>query len=259
MNVSLAVVGFAGIGVAVFTLLKVKTQADEMKLQRQAMEDTLTEIRRQADLMEAQVKDARASSEESGKLARATLEAVRRQGLSLKRQTTIQRDAAEAALMQAQHLINSERPFVMVESRGPRGTEFWMRNCGKSPAQILFLDPTLNVDYPEFDQERQTWAMRQPPYYGLHYDDPRAVQINVPWLAPGEERRFTVFDPSLFDLLSDEERSALHSCKRLARIYSAIKYRGIYSVTVFESRFCYGWDQVNGTRMAGDVGYNQYT
>jgi hypothetical protein len=51
-TMTLVLVGIGGILVASFTLRKIKIQAEEMTLQRVAMEETLTAIKRQADMME---------------------------------------------------------------------------------------------------------------------------------------------------------------------------------------------------------------
>jgi hypothetical protein len=53
-NIALVLVGIGGICVAIATLFKIKNQAEEMRLQRVAMEDSLKAINRQADLMERQ-------------------------------------------------------------------------------------------------------------------------------------------------------------------------------------------------------------
>jgi hypothetical protein len=52
INVCLVVVGFGAVVAAARTLGQIKEQANEMKLQRVAMEETLTAIKRQADMME---------------------------------------------------------------------------------------------------------------------------------------------------------------------------------------------------------------
>ena len=52
-------------------------------------------------------------------------------------------DSAAASANQAEYMVASERPFIMVETRGTHGTEFWMKNCGRSPAEIFFLAPLL--------------------------------------------------------------------------------------------------------------------
>lgn len=169
----------------------------------------------------------------------------------------IERQTA-ATEAQAKHMVESERPFIMVETRGEKGGEFWMRNVGKSPAQILFLDPVLKMGYPEFVQEEQGWPMPYPPKYGLHYDNPNAEQINVQWLGPGDERRFASFGRSDVDDLPSDLKAEINFGHRRIYVYAAIKYRGKFSSAIYESRFCYGWSD-QGTYLAGPYGYNQYS
>ena len=55
VNVVLGVVGTIGVMIGVCTLVLIKRQAGEMRLQRVVMEDTLTAINRQADMMDQQI------------------------------------------------------------------------------------------------------------------------------------------------------------------------------------------------------------
>jgi hypothetical protein len=164
----------------------------------------------------------------------------------------IERQTA-ATEKQATHMVESERPFIMVETRGERGSEFWMRNVGKSPAQILFLDPILKVGFPEFVQEEQGWPMPNPPKYGLHYDNPNAEQINVQWLGPGDERRFATYSKNDVDDLPSDLKAEINFGHRRLYMYAAIKYRGKFSSAIYESRFCYGWS-AQGGNIAGAEG-----
>jgi hypothetical protein len=59
---------------------------------------TLLAIKRQADLMEQQTKDARDSAAAAALTTKATLKAIKRQALSMRRQTTHLRRSAEAAM-----------------------------------------------------------------------------------------------------------------------------------------------------------------
>lgn len=169
------------------------------------------------------------------------------------------RKAAEAALKQANHMVASERPFIMVENRGEKGVEFWVRNCGKSPAQILFLANDLTVHYPEWVQSQQQFALPFPPIYGGNYEDDSWEQINLQWIAPGDERRFASFHPESLKELPETFRAELNAAHRVVRIYSSVKYRGMFSSDIYHSRFCYGWSLKNGTYMTGPYSYNRYT
>jgi hypothetical protein len=153
--------------------------------------------------------------------------------------------------------INAARPFILVYTKGDLGTELWMRNCGRSPAQLLHVDPFLKFEYPKFDFAEQEWKMRPEPFYGKPYET--GEQFNIAWLAPGERRCFASIDPSLFQELGPEFIAEFNQGIRTIRIYSAIKYRGIITPDVFETRFCYGWGRPRGTYMAGPYGYNKNT
>lgn len=153
--------------------------------------------------------------------------------------------------------INAARPFILVYTKGDLGTEFWMRNCGRSPAQLLHVDPIMKIEYPKFEGAAQDWAMRPTPFYGQHYET--GEQFNVAWLAPGERRCFASIDPNLFKELGPQIIAELTDGIRAIRIYSAIKYRGIITPDVFETRFCYGWGRPRGTYMTGPYGYNKNT
>jgi len=175
---------------------------------------------------------------------------------AIKRQTDVASAAAEAAKLNAQAVINAERPFILVESRGDRGTEFWIKNCGKSPAQMLHIDPIPKMAWPKFDAAEQEWEMPVPPNYGNAHES--GEQFNVAWLAPGEERCFHSFDPSIFKEFAGTLRAELNQGLRRFYLYHGIKYRGIITKDVFETRYCYAWG-ARGFYMAGPYGYNKNT
>ncbi len=170
----------------------------------------------------------------------------------------IERQTA-ATEKQATHMVTSERPFIMIETRGEKGTEFWIRNCGRSPAQILFIDRLLIPQYPEWIQNKQQYVLPYPPEYGNNYDDNRYEQINLQWLAQGDDRYFASFDPAILEMLPIETKGELNQGGRAVRIYSSVKYRGMFSPNIYHSRFCYGWTPNGGTYMTGPAGYNEYT
>jgi len=71
----LVVAGLGGIGVGITTLCYLRKQAAEMQLQRKAMVRTLTEIRRQADLMDIQAGEARESGKQTFAVLKEQVEA----------------------------------------------------------------------------------------------------------------------------------------------------------------------------------------
>lgn len=107
-------------------------------------------IRRQMKIMEEQAQDARAESKEASATALQTLRAIKRQGVSMRRQTTHIRKSAEAgevaaraAMSNVQAVINSERPWLTVSIRDdPENTKPFpayinvLKNEGRTPAKI---------------------------------------------------------------------------------------------------------------------------
>jgi hypothetical protein len=218
VNFSLAGIGLCGVLAAVRTLRKIKIQADEMRLQRIAMEKTLQTINRQADLMERQAADARGAAAEATQLAR---------------------QSAEAASLNAFTLVNSERAWVQVEVIGdPRWVKtaegssmLWFRpllkNFGRTPATVEFMvvrphllprdenfpePPQLPLE-PDYVSLQSALTDRQgfvPPMMGIN---PLAIGIT----------------DADFELMKKRER--------FLYIYGQIFYRDI-SGEERESRFC---------------------
>jgi hypothetical protein len=126
----LTLVGIVGVGVGICTLVYLRKQAAETRLQRKVMARQLEEMKRQADLMEQQAADAREAAAEATKLAR---------------------QSAEAATTNAEALINSERAWVNVEideppflTRDASGNGIvWIRpkvkNYGRTPARVEMI------------------------------------------------------------------------------------------------------------------------
>jgi hypothetical protein len=137
-NIALVVIGFGGVLAAALTLRKIKIQADEMRLQRVAMETTLKVINRQADLMEAQGKDARDSAAASALTTQATLETLNRQADSSGAMASAAQENANAAVLNTQSLINSERAWIVVSVESPVPGQFNFRatNVGRTPATV---------------------------------------------------------------------------------------------------------------------------
>lgn len=160
--------------------------------------------------------------------------------------------AANAAKDSASAYITSERPFVMIETRGDEGYEFWAVNYGRSPAQIIFSNPTPFVD---------TFLLEELPdtlNYGLGYENPNARQINVQWIAPGKAYPLGAFDPRIIEAIGEHSTQELIQSIRVMLIYSAFKYRGIHTTDVYMSTYCYR-KYPSGLRMWGAEGWNKYT
>jgi hypothetical protein len=170
--------------------------------------------------------------------------------LAISKQTKIAADAANAALLSAQTLINSERPFVMIELRGERADQFWAVNYGKSPAQIIFSNPTPFVTFPKLENLPETLD------YGAGYEG--GEQFNVQWIPPGGEFSLGAFDENTLTYLGETTLAELNNYTRVFLVYSAFKYRGLDRQTIYVSKYCYR--RFGGAlRMWGNYGWNEYT
>lgn len=140
-NIALVVIGFGGVLAAILTLRKIKVQADEMRLQRIAMETTLQTINRQADLMEQQAIEARVSSAQ----AYAVLKQQSDNLLISAKAATVSATAADEsakvligtsipilAIDRFRFIPSSDKPLVQ-DLQWPR-MEISVKNYGKSPA-----------------------------------------------------------------------------------------------------------------------------
>jgi hypothetical protein len=99
MNEVLAVAAMIGLIYGVWNLSFLSSQVKEMKQQRIAMQDTLTVIKCQAEIMDAQARDAASSSSE-------TLAALKRQGDWMCQSAKAQRLSARAAILGAEAASN---------------------------------------------------------------------------------------------------------------------------------------------------------
>jgi len=160
--------------------------------------------------------------------------------------------AAEAAMKSADAYLTSERPFVIIETRGDQGFEFWAVNYGRSPAQIIFSNPVPFVITPLLSELPETLS------YGLGFDNPNVEQFNVQWIAPGKAHPLGAFEPQIIGYIDEDVAKELSQSQRVMIVYSGFKYRGIHSKQVYTSTYCYR-KYPSGLMMWGNYGWNQYT
>jgi hypothetical protein len=88
-----------------------------------------------------QVKEARDSSAESSRIATATLAVLEQQSESMRFQAGALKDSADAGLLHAKALINTERPWIMVSAERSEMCADWfevsVKNVGRTPAILL--------------------------------------------------------------------------------------------------------------------------
>lgn len=172
---------------------------------------TLHAIRRQADTMERQAADARNSAEEA---------------------TAIARVAADAALLNAQAIINAERAWLIIEpvdkSIAEAGYKFhWrVRNVGRTPAKLIETNAMCEV------AQLPISIIPIPRYEGT-------VVLSERLLAPGDSIEFEGY----WEVKTDRgystyrgEFATLNGLELLAYGYAKyVTYNGIR-----ESNFCSG-------------------
>jgi hypothetical protein len=181
-----------------------------------------------------------------------TLGAIVWQAWETRKAANASKLAAEAARDSADAYVTSERPFVMIETRGEQGFEFWAVNYGKSPAQIIFSNPAPFVITPLIEDLPESLN------YGFGFDNPNSEQINVQWIAPGKSHSLGSFQPEIMNFIEEDAAKELSQSLRVMLVYSAFKYRGIHSKQVYTSTYCYRKYPV-GLQMWGGYGWNQYT
>jgi hypothetical protein len=191
--------------------------------------------------------------------AHETLETMAAQNLILEKSVAVSEKSASAALQSASALEKLERPFLMLELRGTNDKfkdEIWLVNKGKVPAQILWFNPQGSIRI-QTREEMEAMPPVEEFYYGFLHDNETAKVLNVPWIAPEGEMRLTSFD---WVSLRDEMKLASEKLKHFY-LLSTVKYRGMLSEKVYESRWCVRWFGINfgGLRLDGPPGYNDYT
>jgi len=162
--------------------------------------------------------------------------------------------AADASLGQTSHMVNAERPFLMIEVRGGgfAGYDFWAVNHGKSPAQLLFLNPVPIVSASKFGEE-----LEKNPWYGHGFYEDDIIVFNEQWVPPGGERNIGTLDQGVIQMWV-EGHPELNTGGKELLVRGAIKYRGRFSEDVWHSKYCYRVFS-NSIKMAGPYGWNEYT
>jgi hypothetical protein len=182
------------------------------------------------------------------------------QAWETRRAATAARDAvvetgknASAALLNADAIIRSERPWIFVEeSEGTKAVEpkrahvrILARNKGRTPAEVTVNSCTFA--FLAYD-----WAFPDEPTY------PKEELLYRNYVAPAEEP-FEVYDFDCLQILDDGGWKELGT-KRLT-FTGHIVYRDLITKEEHETRFCYFLSPVPmvGLVRTGPRSYNQHT
>jgi hypothetical protein len=188
---------------------------------------------------------------------RSTLKAIRGQlaeikaaGLQTDQMLVHAGKQADAALKNAQAVINSERPWIVVEAEGYPEIAFKMTNKGKTPAQLVQYDPIPKVITPLLGETIGK------PVYGKFFEEHWQI-LNEPMIFPGESRPAGSYSISILNNEAPELWNEIATVKKRLYIYSTIKYKGPFSDDIYTTGYCYLIWQ--GAKMSGDYGYNYNT
>ncbi|HTF69148.1 MAG TPA: hypothetical protein VK638_41355 [Edaphobacter sp.] len=174
-------------------------------------------------------------------LALCTLRRVEKQTIAIEKQT--------------KHLVESERPFLMVEVIGDENhASFRVCNRGKSPAKILFMDRMLNATYLPIGEK-----LPLVPEYGQQYHNIfiGAEPVNAEWVSPRGHTFIGSVSPKGEIATLRSYSSANPLAPSAVWHFGAIIYKGLFSDMLYESRYCYRLLD-NHWRMLGPYGYNEY-
>jgi hypothetical protein len=186
--------------------------------------------------------------------ANETLRTIELQVVEMRAQTGVSQKMAEAARVNAEALINSERSLILVSHNAPLGSDTWdfkfkATNYGRSPAEIrwIFFEAT--------PLDRDDTLGEWPSYVGTE----DRMFMHREWVPP--QGSIPVGDYStqaITSMAGGGLWQELQSGRKKLWLYGVIRYRDKVSSEVHETRFCY-WKspaQYVGLLMGGPSGYN---
>jgi hypothetical protein len=198
-------------------------------------------------------------------VALRTLRAVKRQADEMldqanlmKEQTAVAEKSAKAALLNAQAVINAERPWLLIDPKRSgegqsTGITFKAVNRGRSPAEVI--NSGFKMVTPRFDEE-----LPDKPYFG-EGAAPNAQWVHTKWLAPGDDYTADSYYVSAIVEGAPELWTELNNGTRQLILMGFVRYRDTISNEVHESKYCFGVSKLapNGVYMTGPLGYNRLT
>ena len=166
-------------------------------------------------------------------------------------------EATEKAVLATQRTtqayVNVERPFIEVVAEGDADSvTFTAFNKGRTPAQILYINPMLDWDVVDFGNTLPS----EPNYTGWNE---QAEAFNLTWIFP-DNKGYLIgsFQTRSHYSNCPEREVSLRSFASSLFIYSAIRYRGTLGENTYITRFCYKLALAKFI-LSGPYGYNQNT
>jgi hypothetical protein len=189
-----------------------------------------------------------------------TLRAIRRQADQMERQTTkleesivIATDSAKAALLNAQAVINSERPWMFIATNpavgNPREThvKFTAVNRGRTPAEIIAY--TGDFTYAEKAED-----LDPAPHYGL-----AGLELaHKKYMCTGDS--FEVFDFDCSAIISQQQWEENQRNRKRLIFIGHVVYRDLITRDKHETCYCYWLSPVPwiGLIIGGPPEYNKH-
>jgi hypothetical protein len=195
---------------------------------------------------------------------RTAAEASLNQVEQMKEQTAVAKQAADAALLNAQAIINAERPWLLIKGKftgdpaqisstfGSIGISFIATNVGRSPAEIIFAEVVKK--HLLSGQE----ILDRDPFISEGIPDSQQRWTHSTWIGPGELYYFDGIGFGFAD--APEVWKDLVGGSRDFYVIGYVRYRDAIAREIHESRFCYRVPIRTGQMvMTGPIGYNKLT
>lgn len=141
--------------------------------------------------------------------------------------------------------------MVEVREGAPGSYHFYAVNYGKSPAQLIFINPVPIVSVTKFGAE-----LEDKPWYGFGFYEEGMTVFNEQWIPPGKDRIVVTLDAGVITKWVEGNPGVNTGMEELL-VRGALKYRGRFSEDIWPSKYCYRVFP-NGLRMAGPYGWNDY-
>lgn len=186
--------------------------------------------------------------------SRDSVQAIREQAAIMERQTKAAEDTAKSALLNAQAVINSERPWVSFFATHSQGVyTFRAANMGRTPAEIISYSKNVIFADPS--------ALTSEPKYGTEIVPPLTI------LAPGKGLNDQNLELATYDVASLITNNPDHAISLIAGKEAIILlFRIFYRSTLaqltsipYETRMCFVWRPNSPPEVGGPTQYNRHT
>jgi hypothetical protein len=174
-----------------------------------------------------------------------TLKSIHHQAVQMRKQTTILNEsadatkrAADAALLNAQAVIDADRAWIMLDSFQPEGKDFWeivrknalsanpvptyvvvrFKNCGRTPAWLI--ESTVKLETSEMNSSK----------FSFDYGELFTRADGEP-ITPGESTPpvQVQLEPIRAEYLTVDDMVAIQEGREFLYLYGVLRYRDVFS------------------------------